>query len=132
MGKFEDERGVIEDILTGPLDYVTRIITKAGAVRGNHVHGATTQWVYIVSGRLLIANARVEIEYRIGHEQVIKAMDHVVAEHTAGALLEERPMIAHAWKALEDTTCLVLTRGPGSGENYEQDVIKLPPPGLLR
>jgi hypothetical protein len=34
---YEDARGVIQDLL-GPVDSVTWITTKKGAIRGNHVH----------------------------------------------------------------------------------------------
>ena len=36
----------------------------------------------------------------------------------------------HAWKALEDSECLVFTRGPRSGENYEEDTYRLDTPLL--
>lgn len=109
--RFEDDRGVIQDILPGPLDQVTEIFTKAGAVRGNHTHERTTQWTYIVSGRLLTAY--------LGEDGICKS------EHIAGELITEPAGIPHAWKALEDTTVLVFTRGPRSGESYESDTVRL-------
>jgi dTDP-4-dehydrorhamnose 3,5-epimerase-like enzyme len=111
-GRFEDERGVIQDLLTEPLDSVTEIFTKNGAIRGNHIHAQTTQWTYIVSGRLRIATRKSdeEVFYEWG---------------TPGKLLCESPGIAHAWQAMEDTCVLVFTRGPRSGDNYEDDVTRL-------
>jgi quercetin dioxygenase-like cupin family protein len=106
---FSDERGTIEDILDGPLDSVTKIFTKAGAVRGNHLHAHTTQWVYVVSGRLRTATPGQQVVWY------------------PGALIEEPPGVPHAWRAEEDTVVLVLTRGPRSGENYESDTIRLAP-----
>ena len=109
--RFEDARGVIQDLL-GPVDSVTEIFTKNGAVRGNHVHKLTTQWTYIVSGSLLVAMDTPEvIDLRYRYE---------------GELITEVPGVAHAWRALEDTTVLVFTQGPRSGENYESDVYRLP------
>jgi hypothetical protein len=35
------------------------------------------------------------------------------------------PQEGHAFEALEDTTFLVLTRGPRGGENYEDDTFRL-------
>ncbi len=108
--RFEDERGVIQDIL-GPVDSVTKIFTKRGAIRGNHTHQFTTQWAYIVWGKL-----------RVVHRGPEGTFDQ---EYGAGDLLVEGPGVAHAWEALEDTLVLVFTKGPRSGENYEDDVIRL-------
>ena len=113
--RFEDDRGVIQDLL-GPLDAVTRITTKAGAVRGNHVHHQTTQWTFILSGRMLIVTD--DGEYRQRHE------------YGPGEMAEELPGVPHAWKALEDTEVLVFTRGPRSGEAYETDTERLKVPLL--
>jgi quercetin dioxygenase-like cupin family protein len=109
--RFEDERGVIQD-LTGAVDAVTEIRTFKGAIRGNHVHYATTQWTYIVSGLMRIVTSapggeRQDIVYR------------------PGEVACEEPGVAHAWEALENTVCLVFTKGPRSGENYESDTHRL-------
>jgi mannose-6-phosphate isomerase-like protein (cupin superfamily) len=108
---FEDERGAIKDLL-GPIDAVTWITTKKGAVRGNHVHRETDQWTYVVSGRLLAV---------CGVQQREVGPNRMVAEPRG---------IPHAWKALENTVCLVFTKGPRSGEGYESDTIRLDSPLL--
>jgi quercetin dioxygenase-like cupin family protein len=105
---FADERGTIEDILPGPIDGVTKIFTRAGAVRGNHIHRQTTQWTYVVSGTLTAASPAGR------------------TVHVAGDLFEEPPGIPHAWHAEEDTVVLVLTRGPRTGDGYENDTVRLP------
>jgi hypothetical protein len=38
------------------------------------------------------------------------------------------PHERHAFEALEDTTFLVLTRGPRGGEDYEKDTFRLDVP----
>ncbi len=113
---FEDERGAITDILRQePIDYVTVITSKKGALRGNHVHKETVQYVYVMDGRL-------------------KALSQMPGEpvHTAvlskGNLIVNVPQEGHAFEALEDTTFLVLTRGPRGGENYEDDTFRLETP----
>jgi dTDP-4-dehydrorhamnose 3,5-epimerase-like enzyme len=117
--RFEDERGVIQDLLTEAITSVTRIDTVAGAVRGNHVHYQTTQWTYIVSGRMRM------VTHWPGSSEFYDQ------DHGPGALLRDDPGYAHAWKALEDTTVLVFTRGPRSGENYESDTVRLKPEDRL-
>lgn len=109
--RFEDDRGLIQDIL-GPISSVTRITTVKGAVRGNHVHKKTTQWTLVLTGRLLMAHGD----------------SRLVAE--PGELVVELPGIPHAWKAIEDTDCLVFTRGPRSGDQYESDTHRLAEPLL--
>jgi quercetin dioxygenase-like cupin family protein len=113
---FEDERGAIADILRQePIDYFTVITSKKGALRGNHVHKETVQYVYVMDGRL-------------------KALSQMPGEpvRTAvlgkGDLIVNMPQEGHAFEALEDTTFLVLTRGPRGGENYEDDTFRLETP----
>jgi quercetin dioxygenase-like cupin family protein len=109
--RHEDARGVIQDWL-GPLDSVTHITTKKDAVRGNHVHHKTTQWTLVLKGRLLMASG--------------------ATRHEVGPLecCVHNPGDPHAWRALEDTDCLVFTKGPRSGEQYESDTYRLEEPLL--
>jgi quercetin dioxygenase-like cupin family protein len=112
-GRFEDDRGVIQDLFGGePIDAVTRITTKRGHVRGNHVHKETHQWTYVMNGSLEFAN---------GNKR------KTIGE---GNIVYHPPGVPHAWKALEDTECLVFTRGPRSGEGYEDDTYRLDEPLL--
>lgn len=114
--RFEDARGIIRDILTSPIDCVTHIITNQGAVRGNHIHHHTIQWVYVIRGRLLVVTQTAS-----GRHQ-----------HTygPGELACDPPGVAHAWKALKPTEVLVFTKGPRSGEGYETDTERLAVPLL--
>jgi quercetin dioxygenase-like cupin family protein len=111
VNRFEDARGVIQDVL-GPVDAVTRITTLKGAVRGNHVHHETTQWTMVTKGRLLFA----------GHGGTV--------EVGAGGMLRHDPGEPHAWRAVEDSECLVFTKGPRSGDGYENDTERLKEPLL--
>jgi quercetin dioxygenase-like cupin family protein len=45
-------------------------------------------------------------------------------------MVVEEPGVPHAWKALGDTVCLVFTRGPRSGADYESDTTRLDKPLL--
>ena len=109
--RFDDERGSIVD-LVGRVDAVTRIQTKAGAVRGNHVHDKTRQFTYVLSGSLLVAAPGVQM---------------LVAP---GDMVVDEPGEPHAWKALADTDVLVFTQGPRSGSDYESDTRRLGEPLL--
>ena len=110
---FEDARGAIRDILIGnDVDAVTIITCKEGSVRGNHFHKLSTQWSYIVSGKFLCAVQRPQelVETR---------------EVSEGDLIVHAPYESHAFKALEDSVFLSLTKGPRRGKNYEEDTFRL-------
>lgn len=108
----EDDRGTITDLIDARVDAVTRIFTKAGAVRGNHFHKLTLQWAYIVTGRMLITT---------GEQEVIVGPGEMVLNDLGEP---------HAWRALEDTDCIVCARGPRAGQNYESDTFRLDEPLL--
>lgn len=111
--RHEDDRGVIQDLLTEQIDSVTEIYTNKGAVRGNHAHGETVQWTYIVEGELRIVTRKPG-----GVPETCYGV--------TGDLFKEEPGVEHAWQAVQDTYVLVFTRGPRSGANYEDDVQRLP------
>jgi quercetin dioxygenase-like cupin family protein len=112
---YEDERGYIRDLVVREDFAITEIFTKAGAVRGNHVHHNTTQWAYVQSGEMLFASEESDLVMRL---------------LGPGGFVEEPPGIPHAWKANEDTVVLVVTRGPRSGPAYESDTVRLEKPLL--
>jgi quercetin dioxygenase-like cupin family protein len=112
---FEDHRGRIHDLL-GPVDAVTEIFTRAGSVRGNHIHQRTVQYTYVCYGSLTAAWTE----------------DDGVHQKTygPGSLITEAAGIPHAWKAESDCMVLVFTRGPRSGDAYETDTQRLEVPIL--
>ncbi len=112
----EDERGTIADILRQEvIDSVTLITSRKGALRGNHYHKETIQYVYVMKGRL-------------------KALSQMPGEPARSAVLGKGDLIVnvaherHAFLALEDSEFLVLTKGPRGGENYEDDTYRLDTP----
>lgn len=108
----KDDRGSITDLIVGHgcVDAVTVVRSKAGAVRGNHYHDETRQWAYVVSGRLLVTDG-------VGTAVV-----------GPGGIVRDEPGEPHAWKALEDTVCVVFVQGPRAGDGYESDTIRLEEP----
>lgn len=117
IGKaYEDERGWISDILEDEVvEHVTFLTSVKGAVRGNHFHRQTYQWLYVVSGALRFIVQRGDEDPEEGIAR-------------AGDLLTTNPMTKHALEALEDTTMVVCTRGPRGGREYESDTYRLDVP----
>ena len=113
---YSDERGEIIDILkNGVFEYATLITSKKGAVRANHFHKETFQWVYMLDGRM-----------RIVAQTPGEPVEEAILE--AGGLIVNTPNESHAFEALEDCTMLVLTKGPRGGDNYEDDTYRLTTP----
>jgi len=113
--RFEDERGVIQDLLEN-IDAVTEIVTWQGSIRGNHIHQETEQWTYVVAG--LLTAAWTEDDGVHTHQ------------YGPGCLIRERAGIPHAWRAETDCRVLVFTQGPRSGADYESDTQRLTVPIL--
>ena len=115
LKSFEDERGIITDILqfdVPTVDAVTRIFSNKGAIRGNHFHKQTHQWTYVVKGLTRV------VSQKEGEQSI---------ELTAGCgdVIYHAPGEAHAFEAKENTTWLVFTKGPRAGNNYESDTFRL-------
>lgn len=112
----EDERGEITDLLVREnIEYVTLITSVKGATRGHHYHKETTQWMYVLNGRLKVLSQMPE-----------SPVESVVLEK--GDLAVNVPLERHAVVALEDSAFLVFTRGPRGGEDYEKDTYRLSQP----
>ncbi len=113
---FSDKRGEIIDLMeNAAIDAVTILTFKKNAVRANHYHKKTTQWNYLISGKILIRTQKPGEEVK---EMVMNPGGFVVTP----------PNESHALKALEDSKLLVLTKGPRMGKEYESDTFRLKVP----
>lgn len=113
---FEDERGVIIDLIEGEdINAVTAVTIKKGAVRGNHYHKETTQWNYVMSGK-------VKLISRIPGDEAVETILN------KGDLAATFPNEHHAIEGMEDSDIIVFTKGPRGGKGYETDTIRLTTP----
>lgn len=116
---FTDERGTIADILSHePIEHVAIITTRSGAIRGNHYHSKTVQWIYMIHGRMRLTSQRPG-----------GPIQSVILEQ--GDLGVSRPLERHAMVALEDTVFLALCHGPRGGKEFESDTVRLAEPEIL-
>lgn len=113
MNKFEDERGIIEDLKVGKDWSVTYISFKKGAVRANHYHKNTEQRDYIISGKL--------------EARAVYGKSDKTYEMNTGDTITLKPNVKHAYKALEDSEMISICHGVRIGENYEEDTFRLSP-----
>tara|TARA_B100000941_G_C28215515_1_gene404046 strand:- start:230 stop:625 length:396 start_codon:yes stop_codon:yes gene_type:complete len=115
---FQDDRGIITDIIVKErIDYVTLITNLKNAVRGNHYHKETIQFLYVLKGTILVAS---KFEGKRMQKKILGE----------GHLLFNEANEWHAIKSIEDSTLLILTRGLRGGKNYEADTYKLDKPLL--
>ena len=108
---YQDLRGEITDLIIENLDSVTRITFTKGSVRGNHVHKQTTQWVFVVSGKI---EGFTEVEGKTQVEIFEK-----------GDFLVSNPGEPHAFRALEFSEILAFTTGPRSGADFDSDTFPI-------
>ena len=121
---FEDHRGIILDILEGEsVDAITYISFKNRTIRANHYHKDTTQWNYVLSGKLKYCNKAI-------NKDLLEDSLTNIDEETLypGDFCVSKPWEAHAFQGIEDSEMLVLTKGPRSGMDYEKDTFRLKKP----
>lgn len=124
----EDARGLIMDIFPkdGP-ECATLLITKAGAVRGNHYHRYTTQWMFVISGKLWAYEVGQPIiaKHRMGDDELVEQpkVERVLLE--PGDLIRHNPYVIHAFAAAEDAVSIAFAEGPRKGMDYETDTVRI-------
>lgn len=64
--RFEDERGVLEQLVHGGYQQVNVITSRKGAVRGGHYHKRNDEAFYVVSGALVLTADGQEHGFRAG------------------------------------------------------------------
>ena len=109
---FKDARGVISDLIEKEnINAVTFITLNKNSVRGNHYHKKTTQWNYILSGKVIfVSELNGKRKTLVGNKGELIKLD-----------IKEK----HALKGLKKSEFLVFTKGPRGGKEYENDTFRL-------
>ncbi len=111
-----DERGEIWDVLEGQdVRHAGYILSRQGAVRGNHYHKKATQYTYILRGK-------VEWVTRDLRDPGAEPKSHIL---TKGDLAITPPEVAHVLIALEDTEFLDMTDVSRADGGYETDTVRI-------
>lgn len=108
---YTDSRGTIRDLFVNDEYSITHITFTEGAVRGNHYHKETTQYDFILNGKLSCVTSIN------GYKT-----DKIV---TGKETIRHLPNCAHAYKAIEPTEMISICFGKRKGENYEEDTFRL-------
>jgi quercetin dioxygenase-like cupin family protein len=110
---FEDARGKITDLIENEtINAVTLITFRKGAARGNHYHEKTTQWNYLLSGKIKLVTQIPDKEVT---ETIMEPGDFTMTV----------PNERHTLFAIEDAELMVFTKGPRGGKEYENDTFRL-------
>ncbi len=106
---FEDERGMLAQLVSAGYSQVNAVFTKKGAVRGNfHYHKETEECFFVLSGEI-----RVTLSLDDKNEtHIFKTGDMF--------LIEEN--VKHSFDYLEDTYLVVMYTKCVEKENGEKDI----------
>jgi len=111
---YRDRRGVITDLLNEKVNHVGLITTKKGAVRANHYHKLSTQYGYILSGKMEVSTAKFN---------KISVVKKVILN--PGELITIPPFTVHKFKAIKDSAMIDIISESRAGTKYESDVIRV-------
>ena len=110
---FSDTRGRIFDIVEEPISHVGLITFKKGAIRGNHYHKKSTQYTYILKGKIKFVVSG------------IKGNNKKTFILTEGMFSRIPPKIVHAYKALTPAAMLDMTTLSRGVRGYEDDTVRI-------
>ena len=111
---FEDERGIIANILEKPISHIAIITSKKGSIRGNHYHPDQVQYEYLISGRYESVSKDINKKDSKVEKRIVEP----------GSLVTTPKMIAHAMRFLEDSVMLNLTTGQRDNDNFQEHTKK--------
>ena len=115
---FKDKRGSISDIFYNTsIQHVAIIKSKPHALRGDHFHKKTTQWMLMTKGSM-------EYWYKKINSKTKPKMKIL----KVGDLVETPPNEMHALKIRKDgNEFIVFTIGKRGGKDYESDTYRFYP-----
>ena len=112
---FNDDRGQILNILDEQIGSVSRIESRAGAVRADHYH--KTDWHYC-----LLESGEVNYFHRpVGS---LALPEHFT--FGVGELFYTPPMFEHTMVFTKDSVMWCFAKNPRFSANYEADTVRIP------
>lgn len=115
----KDKRGFILDIFVDkPKDHCTLVTFKKNSVRGNHFHKKSTQYSFILEGKLTMITSKVDKNGKLFG----KKLKRIVKKND---LITHKPFVSHVFKAKTKSIMLAFADGLRGGKNYEKDTFRL-------
>ena len=111
---FTDARGDIFDIVEEPVSHVGLVTFAKGAVRGNHYHKQSTQYSYILRGKIKFITGDIDGGNRV----------EIILE--PGDMSTIPPGVVHTYVALTDDAAMLDMTTLARGEKgYEEDTVRV-------
>jgi len=107
---FVDERGSITNLLEVDIKHVSLIVSKSGAIRGNHFHKKDEHWTIIMSGGAMY----YELQEGKIEEVQLNIYDMVFTPNR----------VAHAFWFRHPTIMLAFTTRKRNKGVYDKDTVK--------
>lgn len=111
--KFEDDRGIIQNILNEYINHIAIITSKAGSIRSNHYHKTNSHYIYVLSG--LMEYWERDIDNDVKTIIVCGPGDMVLSESNK----------VHKTIFLEDTVIITFAKGERDFDIDKYDTIKM-------
>ena len=112
--KYEDDRGVINNLLHTSLTSVARLTSKKGSVRANHYHLHNSHYSLVISGAIEYWERDIEGKEEPRHWLFV-----------AGEMFYTRPRVVHKMIFVEDTVFLTFAPLLKDHGAYETDVVRV-------
>lgn len=111
---FSDKRGNIYDILEEMIQHVGMVtFTKKGIIRGNHYHKKSTQYSYVLSGKIKLTTKNLDGK----NKGTFMMNEGTFAEIPAGVI--------HTYESLSRAVMLDMTTASRKESGYEEDTIRV-------
>lgn len=111
---FSDKRGDIFDILEDKVNHIGMVtFAKKGVIRGNHYHKKSTQFTYVLSGKIKMTTTNLK-----GNEKKVFIMQK-------DSFAKIPPSTIHIYESLSKAEILDMTTESRKGTGYEKDTIRI-------
>ncbi len=110
----KDNRGSLQNIITGNFASCMEIFSKKGTIRSNHYHKKDSHYIYIVKGEILWAYKKIHKDSKITLKKLKK-----------GSLFFTPPMQEHFAYFIKDSHILAFSPRTGKKKSYENDLIRV-------
>lgn len=116
---FRDSRGDIFDLVEDEIHHIGFITFRKGVVRANHYHKKSTQYTYVIKGK-------IELITKDAKNKNAKIKKSIMDEGTYAMI---PPYIIHAYRALTPASIIDCTTESRKAAGYESDTVRVPPIG---
>lgn len=113
---FTDVRGDIFDVVEDKIRHIGLVTFRKGAVRGNHYHKKSTQYSYVLEGK-------IQLVIKAAKGKNTKIKKYIM---TKGTYAQIPPYSIHTYIALTPAAIIDCTTLSRKADGYEKDTIRVP------